>query len=226
VLGIVVEVQLAADERKGYVWPVYVANLRARLECPVCLLVVTADEATARWAGRAIDLGASNRFTPYVIGPDGVPWVTSEQQARDDPELAVLSAMAHGKDPDIERSVQVAIAAQLASLGLDEERSKFYYDLVQHALSEAARRALQTMDPSKCEYQSEFARRYVAQGREEGRSEGSAAGRADLLSRLLAHRFGPLPGSARERLAAASIEELGAIGERLLTARNLAEALG
>jgi flagellar biosynthesis/type III secretory pathway protein FliH len=198
------------------------------------LLVVAADEATAKWAGRPIDLGASNCFTPFVIGPSGVPWVTSEQQARDDPELAVLSAMAHGKDPDTARSVQVAIAAQLASLGLDEERSKFYCDLIQHALSEAARRALQTMDLSKYEYQSEFAKRYVAQGREEGReeglargrSEGGAAGRADLLGRLLAHRFGPLPGVAHGRLAAASIEELDAIGERLLTARSLPEALG
>jgi hypothetical protein len=47
VLGIVVEVQLSADERKRFVWPVYVVNLRARLECPVCLLVVTADERVA-----------------------------------------------------------------------------------------------------------------------------------------------------------------------------------
>jgi hypothetical protein len=130
--------------------------------------------------------------------------------------------MAHGQDPDIERSVQVAIAARFASLRLDEDRSKFYYDLILHALSEAARRALQTMDLSKYEYQSEFARRYVAQGR----AEGSAAGRAALLSRLLAHRFGPLPGVAHERLAAASVEELDAIGERLLTAQNLPEALG
>jgi hypothetical protein len=135
--------------------------------------------------------------------------------------MAVLSAMAHGKDPDIERSVQVAIAAQLASLGLDEERSKFYCDLVQHALSEAARRALQTMDLSKYEYQSEFARRYVAQGLE----QGLAKGRADLLARLLVYRFGPLPSIASERLAAASVDELDAIGERLLTARNLQEAL-
>jgi hypothetical protein len=126
--------------------------------------------------------------------------------------------MAHGNDPDIDRSVQVAIAAQLASLGLDEDRSKFYCDLIQHALSEAARRALQTMDPSKYEYQSEFARRYVAQGRSEGR--------ADLLARLLAHRFGPLPDAAHERLATASIEELDAIGVRLLTAQSLPEALG
>ncbi len=36
VLGIVVEAQLAPDVRKGYVWPVYATNLRARLECPVC----------------------------------------------------------------------------------------------------------------------------------------------------------------------------------------------
>ncbi len=126
--------------------------------------------------------------------------------------------MAHGQDPDIERCVQVAIAAQLASLGLDENRSKFYCDLIQYALSEAARRALQTMDLSKYEYQSEFARRYVAQGRSEGR--------AGLLAKLLAHRFGPLPGAAHERLAAASMEELDAIGERLLTARSLPEALG
>lgn len=218
VLGIVVEVQLSKVGRKRYVWPAYVANLRARLECPVCLLVVAADEITARWASCVIELGGSNNFTPFVIGPSGVPWVTSAEQAREDPELAVLSAMAHGQDPDIERSVQVAIAAQLASLRLDEDRSKFYCDLIQHALSEAARRALQTMDLSKYEYQSEFARRYVAQGRGEGR--------ADLLTRQLTQRFGPLSEAARARLASASIDELDAIGERVLTAGSLSEALG
>ena len=92
--------------------------------------------------------------------------VQGEEQALEDPELAVLSAMAHGQDPDTERSAQVARAAHLASLGLDEDRSKIYCDLIQQALSEAARKALQTMDPAKYEYQSEFARRYVAQGRE------------------------------------------------------------
>jgi hypothetical protein len=222
VLGIVVEVQLASDERKPFVWPVYVASLRARLECPVCLLVVTADEATARWAGRSVDLGGANRFTPFVIGPSGVPWITSREQARQDPELAVLSAMAHGQDADVERSVQVAIAAQLASLGLDEDRSRLYCDLVQHALSEGARRALRKMDPAKYEYQSEFAKRYLTQGIERGR----AAGRIDLLARQLTQRFGPLSDTARARLTAASIDELDAIGERVLTAGTLEAALG
>src|SRR3569833_959962 len=42
VLGIVVEAQTIRDQRKSYSWPVYVANLRARHRCPVCLFVVTA----------------------------------------------------------------------------------------------------------------------------------------------------------------------------------------
>jgi hypothetical protein len=39
VFGIVIEVQLSPKDRKRFVWPAYVATLRARLECPVCLLV-------------------------------------------------------------------------------------------------------------------------------------------------------------------------------------------
>src|SRR5690348_5027217 len=36
-LGIIVEVQLGRDEDKPYAWPAYIANLRARHRCPVCL---------------------------------------------------------------------------------------------------------------------------------------------------------------------------------------------
>ena len=61
VLGIIVEVQLSPDRRKRFVWPVYVATLRARLECPVCLLVVTVEEAIARWAAQVIEMGGGNR---------------------------------------------------------------------------------------------------------------------------------------------------------------------
>src|SRR5256885_7208873 len=39
VLGVIVEVQLGRDEDKPYAWPAYIANLRARHRCPVCLLV-------------------------------------------------------------------------------------------------------------------------------------------------------------------------------------------
>lgn len=220
VLGIVVEVQLKleSEDRKFFVWPAYVTTLRARLECPVCLLIVTSSEDTAGKANRIIDLGGGNVFRPLVLGPSGVPVVTDEALARADPELAVLSAMSHGKDSDIERAARIAAAAQAAVSGLAEDRSNLYYDLIHHALSEAARRALQDMAIPNYQYQSDFAKHYFAQGRVEGR--------VGLLSRLLASRFGPLPESVKSRLEKCSIEELDAIGERLLSAADLRGVLG
>lgn len=224
-LGIVVEVQLSVDERKKFVWPAYVANLRARLECPVCLLVVTAHDAVARWAARRTEMGGPHHFTPYVVGPSGVPEITDESEACANPELAVLSAMAHGQGRDVERSAQIAMVAHAASVGLDLERSKLYCDLIINSLSEAARRALTTMDAYKYEYQSEFARRYVAQGVEQGLEQGETRGRAVLIARQLTLRFGALSENVQERLQRASIPELDAMGERLLTARTLSEVL-
>jgi hypothetical protein len=65
--AIVVEVQLSRDERKRYAWPAYVSNLRARMECPVYLLVVTDSAAVARWAAAPIELGGGNTFVPQVL---------------------------------------------------------------------------------------------------------------------------------------------------------------
>jgi hypothetical protein len=217
VLGIVVEVQLSVDERKRYVWPAYVANLRARLECQVYLLVIAADATVGRWAAKPVDLGDGNRFTPRVIGPEAVPEITDETQAAMDPELAVLSAMAHGCDVDSDKAARIAAVAQRVSDTLDEDRSKLYFDLIINSLSEAARRALQFMRPIKYEYQSDFAKRYVAQGRAEGR--------ADMLMRLLKARFGPLSTEVQAQIAASSSKELDAIAESLLTASSLQEAL-
>jgi hypothetical protein len=218
VFGIVVEVQLSVDDRKRFVWPAYVSNLRARLACPVCLLVVTADDAVARWAAKCVEMGGLHQFAPYVLGPSGVPEIADEAEARANPELAVLSAMAHGRDDDVARSTRIAMAAQSATAGLDADRSKLYFDLILSSLSEAARQALGAMDIRKYEYQSDFARRYVAQG--------EAAGRVAIVTQLLTARFGPLSTEAQGRLSEASIADLHAVAERLLVAGSLREALG
>jgi hypothetical protein len=74
VLGIVVEVQLQEAARKRFTWPVYVAGLRARLKCPACILVVTPDEAVAKWCRKPIEIGPpGNAFSPFVIGPASGP---------------------------------------------------------------------------------------------------------------------------------------------------------
>ena len=70
------------------------------------------------------------------------------------------------------------------------------------------------MDAIKYEYQSDFARRYIA------------LGRAALIAKQLARRFGPLTQDVEARIAELSIAELDEIGERLLTAQSLHEALG
>jgi hypothetical protein len=220
VLGIVVEVQLGTDEDKGYSWPVYAVGLRARIRCPVCLLVVTAEESVARWASQPIDLGGGNRFVPLVLGPSGVPEITDERVARADPELAVLSAMAHGQDADAEKALRIAVAAIAASVGLDAERSTLYFDLALASLSEAARKALQSMDPAKYEYQSEFARRYIALGKAEGKALGKAEGKAELVLKLMGLRFGPLAENVVARVRAASVAELDLFAERVLTAKS------
>jgi hypothetical protein len=74
------------------------------------------------------------------------------------------------------------------------------------------------MKPAGYEFQSDFARHYVALGRAEGR--------AALIAKQLASRFGPLTRQVETRIAEASIAELDEIGERLLTAKTLDEALG
>ncbi len=216
--AIVVEAQLSRDPRKRFAWPAYVTSLRARLELPVSLLVVTADDATARWAGQPIDLGSGNVFRPLVLGPSGVPVITEEAEARAAPELAVFAAIAHGRDNDARRAARIAFAAQAGTLVLDDARGGMYCDLVYDLLSEAAQTELRAMDPAKYQYRSEFAKRYFGQG--------ELHGRAALLQRQLALRFGPLTAATLERLSTAPIDELDAIGERLLSAQSLEEALG
>jgi flagellar biosynthesis/type III secretory pathway protein FliH len=68
---------------------------------------------------------------------------------------------------------------------LADDRSRFYYDLVYNSLNEAARRALEAMMKGY-EYQSDFAKKYVAQGRAEGHTEGLTEGLTKGLTEGLA----------------------------------------
>lgn len=218
-LGIVVEAQLAPDDHKRFAWPVYAVGLRARMRCPVCLLVVTPHDAVARWASKPIELGGESFFTPFVLGPSSVPEVTDRAQAIADPELAVLSAMAHGRHQDSAKALQIAVAAMTASLGLDAERSKLYFDLVVTSLSEAARKSLQDMDPAKYEYQSEFAKRFIAQGK----AEGELSGRTAVLIKQLTLKYGLLTEDVCERVRHGTADELDRWAERVLSAASLDE---
>lgn len=81
------------------------------------------------------------------------------------------------------------------------------------------------MKPAGYEFQSEFFRSAFAQGKDAGRTEGEMHGRIELLLRQLTLRFGPLTEEVQVRVAQLSIAEQSVVGERLLTAATLEEAL-
>jgi len=178
VLSIALEVQLDRDEAKQYSWMDYAAILFRRFKCPTCVMVIAFDESVANWARRPIRFWPEVEIRPYVIGPGAVPLVDAEQAALD-PELAVLSAMAHGRDePDV--AVAAARVALEAVRGLDSGQVTLYSDLIVHVMSDAARVAFEAlMNSGTYEYQSEFVRKYVNQGRAEGEARGEARGRAE-----------------------------------------------
>jgi predicted transposase YdaD len=108
-----------------------------------------------------------------------------------------------------------------------------YVDLILNAVPEALSRALKAMNLSNYQFKSEFARRYVNQGRAEGKAEGKVEGelegqrkgRLELLTKLLTVKFGALPLAARARLMEASTAELDVMAERVLTSATLEEVL-
>lgn len=180
--GIVVEVQLRRDDNKRYSWPLYLTALRAKIRCEVSVLVVTPYERVASWASEPIALGPQGVFTPWVLGPGVVPRVEDPAQAEIVPELAVLSAIAYGQDPT---SLNVITAALTAVSTLDESRAALYADLVMASIGEAVAKELEAMVATgKYELQSEFAKKYFAQGE----AEGEAKGRAAMLLRVLDRR--------------------------------------
>jgi hypothetical protein len=174
VMAVVVEVQLDTDTRKRRTWPAYVANLHARLDIPVMLLVVCPDPTVATWcAARIVVSEPGLVLTPVVIGPKEVPYVTDLALARRQPELAVLSALAHGAEAG-QSGVFDAFLAALNVVDLDH--ANLYADVVLAALPAAAREYLEAfMTAITHRYQSDFARRYFADGEAQGVAKGKAA---------------------------------------------------
>ncbi|HEX3131142.1 MAG TPA: hypothetical protein VH394_27650 [Thermoanaerobaculia bacterium] len=212
---IIVEVQLAPDLRKRLTWPVYVTVSRAIHGCPAALLVVAPNPAVAGWCSEPIETGPPGFvLRPSVLHSAAVPVVTDREQAVLRPELGVLSAIAHG---DSELGATIASAVLPVVLGLEDDRARFYYDLVYTSINDAARRELE-MKMKGYEYQSDFAKKYVAQGRAE------EAARNLLI--VLRVRGIAVPDSVRERiLTQKDPEQLEQWLERAAVASSLAAVL-
>ncbi|HWS32965.1 MAG TPA: hypothetical protein VN408_09510 [Actinoplanes sp.] len=198
VLAVVIEVQLRADPKKEWTWPAYVATLRDRARCDVALLVICPDEKVAAWAKKPIRLGTpGSMVTPLAVGPGQTPYVRDPEDAREHPELTVLSTIAHADDPDADQRFEAYFVA-LGTFGTD--RSIIYHDLVLTLLPTATRKHLEEyMMTAEHNYTSEWARRLIA--------EGEITGHAKSVIALLSKRGVEVSDEARAVLIACKDED-------------------
>jgi hypothetical protein len=182
-LALVAEVQQSPDPQKRRTWPVYVVGLRAKLGCPVALVVIALTERMARWCARPIAIGHPGfELVPIVIGPRDIPVPRTAAEARTHPELLVLAALAHGDGP---RQMAIAKAAARTVPSLAKDRGKLYADLILSHLGKAARSWLEKTMYEDYQLQSPFLRKFETRGLRRGLQKGRQEGRQEGLQQGL-----------------------------------------
>lgn len=222
-LAIAVEVQREDRKReeKTYSWPVYAWTLRARHRCPSVVLVWAPTRAIAKWARTPITNGPMASFVPLVIGPDDVPRLVDPERVRTEPELAVLSALAHGSGPG-GRQVLKDFVAGIKTLPGDG--GKYYHDLVTGLARPAAKRFLEELMYKKGQEPfSDWAKGHYRQGKAEGKAEGIAEGEARIVLRLLARQVGMMGPDRQAQIEAMPPADLESLGEALLGFTDIAD---
>ncbi len=152
-----------------------------------------ASRANERPGGCLLGLGGPR---PLVIGPANVPEVTDPEVATREPELAVLSAVAHGNG---DNGLAVAGAALVALSRLDREHAVVGFHVIWNGLREPMRRALEalvmerqtegkaTILPFMQDFFESGERKGLREGELKGLREGELKGLREALLGLLAH---------------------------------------
>ncbi|CAM5708553.1 hypothetical protein [Streptomyces aurantiogriseus] len=215
---LVVESQGKPDDRKRGSWPYYLGYLREKYRCEPVLIVVTQSRATARWAAEPIHVGVPARPSmtvwPFVLGPDNVPVIATEREAKQDPPLAALSAMTHGRGrqaPAILESLEAALRT------IDRDSAAVLAQFVDSCLADPQARQMWRDMMTAMQY---FWRHPLAEEvREEGREEGRIEDRAEMTLRILELRGIPVPDAVRERVESCTdLEKLTVWSERAVHA--------
>ena len=164
-----------------------------------------------------------NRFLPQRLA-----------QEPDNPYVAALAPLVIERDeelktqaPKLWRTVQSAPIAEPVRDKLAEILAFWLFERFRHQPAEEIWSMLRQLTPLEetRAYRDIFAKG-KAEGAIEGEAKGKAEGKAQSLARLLRRRFGPLPGWADARIAAAPAEQLDAWLDGVLDAAGLDELLG
>jgi len=167
--NVVVEVQLGVDSDKLSSWPLYQAMGWRETNRLTAVLVVTPYLEIATWAGRFIQTGpGKSGCDVFVAGPHEIPRVVDQEEARRQPELAVLSVLAHGGEPDALEVAKSGLTG-LDSGGLSAELGQIVYDQIWSRLNPALHRALEAfMNQQAYEFKSDHVKGLLARGEKTG----------------------------------------------------------
>ena len=218
---VVVEVQRDVDDKKLRTWPLYVAYLSARHDVPVTLLVLAFDPAVARWARAQPDRGPNLHFVAFVIGPDELPTIRSENEVLADLGRAMLTALARSarlaarsrRDRAAEAEV-VRIFRALFQLSDRDLRTK----LLRMILATARGPLRATLETILKEHGMSWEQVLQAHIKAEGKAEGKAE---DVLKVLQRRGFELTPDLVQRVHAATDITQLDAWFDRALDATRL-----
>ncbi|MFN3199411.1 MAG: hypothetical protein ACE366_13490 [Bradymonadia bacterium] len=173
---------------------------------PAAVLVFTPSQAVADWAAEPVKMGFGQTYCPIVVGPDGIPRIEAPDVAIQVPQLALLSALAHGNRKH-SRPVLEACIESWASL--DEGQVTDYHDLLLMQLNAAVRKVLHTMlKERKRAYLSDTFNDLVDQGKRQ------------TLLKLAQLKFGELTAEQETRVRQADGEMLERWTESILTAET------
>ncbi|MFJ2263043.1 hypothetical protein ACIOKD_32860 [Streptomyces sp. NPDC087844] len=171
------------------------------------LLVVCQDHATAKWAEQPVQFGPPQwpllTLRPLVAGPHNMPLITSPAEVRKDLALATLSAITHGKGPEI-GTILKAVTTVLR----DEP------DAVKNPVIEFISRGLGKL-PAAAFWRTlvavdlSFYKSFIfEEAREEGRAQARAEGRAEAILDVFEARGIDVPEAVRERITSCDDPEI------------------
>lgn len=151
--------------------------------------------------------------------------VTDAAQAGREPELAVLSSVAHGGNP-ARRKVLAVLVDALAHV--EEEQAVLYLELVYTALPAAAKRHLKglVMSIHTERPRGEFAQALFAEAEAMGEARGAARGEARAVLQILHARCIEVSDPVRQRISECDDpERLDEWVRRAVTAERIEDVL-
>jgi hypothetical protein len=200
VLAAVLEVQRGWDLTKRRTWKLYVSQLEAELGVDTALIVYCPDPTIARrYSALFITDGLCLFLRPLIFTPEDVPLVVDIDVARANPSFAVLSALCHSGDAEVEDAFPALVEA-LRSAG--PAQALLYHDIVLAGLPGATRIHWEAFMTTAADYefQSELLRNLAAKYQAEHQAIGEARGEARAVLAVLEGRGVTVPDHVRDQV--------------------------